>query len=211
MMTINRQSPVQFDAPAIETELRNGWSVALKYREEGDGPYLVDLSHKTRWDVQDRDLSRFRPAGVEIPHFPGDCSFENNVLVNRMNRTQSSVWHLGDTAPPMPDESAYTDVTEGAVHLALFGPNAVFITEKLTALDILDPAKKLPFLLQGPFAHVPCQIVVMQRMNRVDSCILFTCSRGYGQSIIHAVLSAGAEYDLCPAGEKRFSATFMRN
>ena len=54
MMTINRQSPVQFDAPAIETELRNGWSVALKYREEGDGPYLVDLSHKTRWDVQDR-------------------------------------------------------------------------------------------------------------------------------------------------------------
>jgi hypothetical protein len=209
MTIMRRQSPVQFDAPAIETEFKNGWPVVLKYRMEGDGPYLVDLSHKTRWDVQDRDLSSIRPAGMEIPHFPGDCRFKNNVLVNRMNRTQASVWHLGDTAPPIPDESAYTDVTEGAVHLALFGPNAFFVTEKLTALDILDPAKKLPFLLQGPFAHVPCQIAVIQRKSRADGCILFTCSRGYGQSMIHAVLSAGAEYGLRPCGEERFSSIFL--
>ena len=210
MMTINRQSPVKFDARTIETETRDYWLVVLKYADEGYGPYLVDLSHKTRWDIQDRDLSRFRPAGVEIPQIPGDCTLKNSVIVNRMNRTQAAVWHLGDTAPPIPKESAYTDVSEGVVHLALFGPNAFFITEKLTALDMLDPVKKTPFLMQGPFAHVPCQVVVMQRTSSADGCILFTCSRGYSQSMIHAVLSAGAEYDLCPAGEKRFSTTFMQ-
>ena len=210
-MTLNRQSPVKFDALEIETELRNGWPVTLKFEGEGDGPHLVDLSHKTRWDVQDRDVSRFRPAGVEIPQLPGQCTFKNNVLVNRMNRTQASVWHLGDATEPIPDESAFTDITEGAVHLALFGPNTFLITEKLTALDFLDPVKKPPFLLQGPFAHVPCQIVVMQRSNGADGGILFTCSRGYGQSIIHAVLNAGTEYNLKPAGEKRFSTTFTPN
>jgi glycine cleavage system aminomethyltransferase T len=34
---------------------------------------------------------------------------------------------------------------------------------------------------------------------------LLTCSRGYGDSMLHAVLEAGAEFDLRPAGEKRFS------
>ena len=211
MMTITRRSPVTFDAQAIETDSRDSWRVALKYADEGDGPYLVDLSHKTRWDVQDRALDRFRPAGVKIPPMPGECTFTDNILVNRMNKTQASVWHLGDTATPMPDEAAYTDVTEGVVHLALFGLNVFFITEKLTALDMLDPQKKPPFLLQGPLAHVPCQIVILQRNNRADGCILFTCSRGYGQSMTHAVLSAGADYDLRPAGEKRFFTSFIQS
>ena len=210
MNSMTRQSPVQFDARAIETETRDHWCVVLKYADEGDGPFVVDVSHSTRWDVQDGDLSRFRPSGVAIPPHPGQCRFENNILVNRMNATQASVWHLGRTSAILPDESAYTDVTEGAFHLALFGPNAFFITEKLTALDVFDPAKKEPFLLQGPFAHVPCQIVVMQRINRADGCILFTGSRGYGQSMIHAVFTAGAEYGLRPTGENRFSTLFMQ-
>ncbi|MGD8881497.1 MAG: sarcosine oxidase subunit gamma SoxG, partial [Desulfobacterales bacterium] len=77
------------------------------------------------------------------------------------------------------------------------------ITEKLTSLDFLDPLKKPPFLLQGPFLHVPCQIVILGNIPE-RSAILFTCSRGYAQDMIAAILEAGAEFELHPAGENAF-------
>ena len=106
----------------------------------------------------------------------------------------------------MPDFSGYTDVTESTVFLALFGPKVFFIAEKLTSLDFMDPAKKAPFLLQGPFCHVPCQIVTLDKSADGNGGFLLTCSRGYGDSMVHAVLEAGAEFGLRPAGENRFSS-----
>jgi len=35
--------------------------------------------------------------------------------------------------------------------------------------------------------------------------LLMTCSRGYADSMVHALLDAGAEFGLKPAGEKRFT------
>jgi glycine cleavage system aminomethyltransferase T len=52
---------------------------------------------------------------------------------------------------------------------------------------------------------VPCQIVVLANAADGNGGFLLTCSRGYGDSMLHAVLEAGAEFDLRPAGEKRFS------
>ena len=204
MKTLYRKSPVQFDSPAIETEIRDGWPVVLKYAEQGEGPHLVDLSHRSRWDLQDGDFGRFRSKELEIPHQPGQCTLKNKVLISRMNRTQASVWHLGGMAPAMPDDPAFTDVMEASAHLTLFGPRTFSITEKLTSLDLLDPAKQTPFLLQGPLARVSCQIVVFRHSGKDEGCVLFTCARGYGQSMVQAVLSAGAEYGLRPAGETDF-------
>jgi hypothetical protein len=58
-------------------------------------------------------------------------------------------------------------------------------------------------LLQGPFSHVPCQIVILGNIPE-RSAILFTCSRGYAQDMIAAILEAGAEFELHPAGENVF-------
>jgi hypothetical protein len=44
---------VQFKARPTKSEVRDNWTVALEYDEEGQGPWLVDLAHKTRWDLQD--------------------------------------------------------------------------------------------------------------------------------------------------------------
>lgn len=208
MTTLQRQSPVQFKASAVETEIRNGWPVTLTYGGEEGGPYLVDLSHKTRWDLQSSDLAGFRPGALEIPRHPGESVYNDKVLINRMNRSQASVWHLGDLSPALPDDPAYTDVTEAAAHLALFGPRTFSITEKLTALDLLDPSRHPPFLFQGPFAHVPCQVVVFTRDGDGSGCILFTFSRGYGKDMVDAVLSAGIEFGLRPAGEKKFASKY---
>lgn len=204
MADIVRQSPVRFDAVAVETEMRACWKVVRRYEEEGQGPHLVDLSHLPRWHLQDSDPSRFRPCDVDIPELPGTCSLQNGVLVNRMNSTQASIWQLASEPVPMPVDSAFTDVTEAAGFLALVGPCVFSIAEKLTALDFLDPGKTVPFLLQGPICRVSCQSVVMDRSPDRAGCLLFAFPRGYGRDLVDSVLSAGAEFALCPAGEDAF-------
>jgi hypothetical protein len=42
--------------------VRDNWTVALEYDEEGQGPWLVDLAHKTRWDLQYNKVGEMTPA-----------------------------------------------------------------------------------------------------------------------------------------------------
>jgi len=205
MVEISRQSPVRFRVRPLKTANRDNWSVALAYGGEGKGPWLADLSHKARWDLQNSDVGKKRPGGLAVPDTPGACTFDGETLANRMNRTQVSIFHLGAEAPVMPEDSSYTDVTESTLFLALFGPKAFLVAEKLTNLDFLDPSRQAPFLLQGPFCHVPCQIVTLEKSTDGSGGFLLTCSRGYADSMVRAILEAGAEFGLRPAGENRFN------
>ncbi|MGD9050425.1 MAG: sarcosine oxidase subunit gamma SoxG [Desulfobacterales bacterium] len=201
---IKRQSPVAFPEKPLKTELRDHWTVVLEYEAQGEGPWLVDLSHRMRWDLQDSDISRHRPWGANIPDTPGRCVFENGVLINRMNQTQASIWHLSGENRSLPDDPAFTEVVDATVFLALLGKDIFAVTEKLTALDFVNPLQETPFLLQGPFSHVPCQIVVLGNTPE-RSALLLTCSRGYAQDMVAAILEAGKEFELRPAGESAFS------
>lgn len=203
MLEIKRQSPVGFDANPVRTENRDNWTVVLEYDNEGSGPFVIDLSHLPRWDVQDSALDSIAPEGLKIPENAGNCVLEDGILINRMNRTQAAVWHLLPKSVAVPGESPFTDVSDATVFLAIIGAKAFAIAEKLSALDFNDPLKTAPFLLQGPFSHVPCQLVALSR-DANSSGILFTCSRGYAQDMIHAVMDAGAEFGLQAAGEDRF-------
>jgi hypothetical protein len=183
--------------------VRDNWTIFLEYNDSGEGPWVIDLSHRTRWDLQDREIDAIQPWGLNIPDSPGRCSYGKGVLINRMNRTQSSIWHLGGNQPVPPEGTAYTDVTDATVFLALIGKNLASITEKLTALDFFNTLIEPPFLLQGPLSHVPCQCVMLEK-SRNRSGILFTCSRGYARDMVHAVLDAGAEFGLRAGGENLF-------
>lgn len=200
---IIRRSPVAFDSTPAQTEVRDNWTVVLEYDDQGEGPWLIDLSHRARWDLQDREIDAIHPWGLNIPEFPSLCYCENGVLINRMNRTQSSLWHLSGDKPDSPEGTAYTDVTDATVFLALIGKNTAPLVEKLTSLDFFNPLNAPPFLLQGPLAHVPCQCVMLEK-SQDRSGILFTCSRGYARDMVHAVMDAGAEFGLRPAGESLF-------
>lgn len=206
MNEIQRYSPVSFKSSPVRTEKRDNWIVALEYEGENTKtPFVIDLSHRTRFDVQSSTLSSIKPFGITIPHVPGQSVFENGFLVNRMNRTQASLWHLSGETPAIPDKSVYTDITESTLFLALIGKAVFSIAEKLSALDFLDPEKKVPFLFQGPMSHVPCQIVTLKKQGETSG-LLFTCSRGYGHVMTHAVMEAGREFGLKPAGEDFFSS-----
>ena len=202
MTDIKRYSPVQFKATALKTEQRDNWDVVTEYNNEGPGPWIVDLSHRCRLDLQAGDLSSKTPFGVAIPEIPGESVLENGVLINRMNRTQASIYHVAGDQPAQPDETEYTDVTENTLFVAIIGEPVFSICEKLSALDFQAPDKTPPFLYQGPFSHVPCQIVCISRDGEKSGVVL-TCSRGYGRDMIHAIMDAGAEFNLKPAGEAR--------
>jgi len=204
MKDIKRYSPVQFKATPLETENRDNWEVALKYHGEGEGPFLVDLSHRMRLDLQSSDLDAKKPFGIDVPQVPCTCVLANGFLVNRMNGTQTSIYHVAGDTPEMPGETEYTDVTENTVFVAIMGKAAFQICEKLSNLDFTDPEKQPPFLFQGPFSHVPCQIVTICRDGEKSGLVL-TCSRGYGRDMIHAILHAGEEFGLKPAGEAKFT------
>jgi len=205
MGSILRRSAVSFDAAPAKTEERDNWSVVLEYEDEGAGPYVVDLSHRSRWDLQDAEIGGVQTMGIRLPDKPGQCVFENGFLINRMNRTQASVWHLSGETPALPDDPAFTDITDSTVFLAVFGQDLFAILEKLSALDFLDSSRQTPFLLQGPFSHLPCQIVTLDKTPG-RSAILMTCSRGYARDMVGAILEAGMEFKLRPAGEQAFSS-----
>lgn len=204
MEKIERNSPVVFKADALKTETRNNWEVIMEYKDEGEGPYLVDLSHKSRFDLQDSILAEKKPFGIDIPDTPGRCILTDGILINRMNKTQASFYHLGEESIVMPQDAGFTDVTESTLFVALLGKNLFAICEKLTALDFTAPERKAPFLFQGAFSHVPCQIVTLKK-DPENSGLVLTCSRGYGKDMIHSILAAGEEFGLRPAGENRFN------
>ncbi len=204
MKEIKRYSPVVLKATPLKSEVRDNWNVVQEYHGEGDGPYLVDLSHRTRLDLQSSDPASKTPFGITIPEVPCRSVLENKILVNRMNGTQTSIYDLGDEGLQLPAETEYTDVTENTVFVAIIGESVFSICEKLSALDFMDTKKQTPFLYQGPFSHVPCQIVTLNR-DGAKSGVVLTCSRGYGDDMVHAILDAGDEFGLKPAGEAKFT------
>jgi hypothetical protein len=203
MTDMIRRSPVVFPQEAIKKETIDHWTVVMEYKSEGQGPWIVDLSHRPRWDLQDSDLAGFNPFGIDIPESPGECCFQNNVLANRMNRTQVSLWQLTGDRLEASDDTNYTDTVDATLFLAILGKDVFAIAEKLSALDFGDPAISTPRLFQGPFAHVPCQIVLMGQADNIPG-ILLTCSRGYARDMVAAVLHAGKEFNLQPAGQAAF-------
>ena len=200
MGSILRRSPIKYQGPPIQREIREGWEVAVAYEAEGNGPFLVDLSHVAKWDFQGPDVAEVRLGEISIPGTPGKCVFCNGVLVSRLNRVQAAVWHLSGAAPQSPPDTVYTDVTEAYALMGILGEAAYGIMEKVTPLDLSDPREESPFLIQGPVLGVTSQVVVIsQEDDRFG--VLIACSRGYGQRIWESILEAGREWGLCPCGQ----------
>ena len=187
-------------AQPAKTEERDGWTVILEYESEGSGPHLIDLSHRPKWDVQNNELSSIPPWEITIPEKPGNCIYDKGILINRMNRTQASIWHLSGDLENPPEGTAFTETTDAVMCLAIAGKALFSITEKLCPLDLFNPKQTTPCLIQGPFAHVACQLVVMNRRD-AGGTLIFTCARGFAASMVHAVLEAGKAFGIRPAGE----------
>ena len=207
-----RRSPVSFAARPAATEERDGWTVTLRYEGEAGhpGPFLVDLSHRRRWDCQDSRIATLRPMGLPVPQRVSEVGAHGSFVINRMNRTQVAIWELGQPSEPPPIAAAVpaalrqpgvglTETTDGHCMLALVGAGVPQVLEHITQLDLFDPAREMPFLTQGPVLHVPCQVVTFSR-----DLVVMTLARGYGETFAAAVLDSGAIAGLRTGGEEGF-------
>jgi glycine cleavage system aminomethyltransferase T len=201
---MRRYSPIEFEGPPAQTEERNGWEVVLEYKGQETGPFLVDLSHIGKWDVQGEDLPSLRPAGLLIPKDSKQCALTGDFLLNLIKWNWATIWHFSVDMPDFAEEYPFTNVTEAYALLALVGTETFAIMEKLTSLDLLSPMRRPPFLVLGPVSHIRCQVVVLAR-DEDASAVLVSCPRGYGQSLAQAILEAGKEWGLRPGGEDVFS------
>ena len=203
-----RRSPVSFGATPAATESRDGWTVVLSYEDERGhpGPFLVDLSHRPRWDYQDSQVATHRPMELPVPERFGGVGVHGPLVINRMNRTQVAIWHLGEgPPPPTPPDSGFTDTGDGHCMLAFVGTGVPEVLEHVTPLDLFDPARRAPFLTQGPVLHVPCQIVTL-----APDLVVMACARGYGETFAEAALASGAIAGLRPGGEGVFRNAFAQ-
>ncbi len=201
MSTVFRQSPIIFDRKAAEKKGYFGWEVVLEFEAEGDGPWLVDLSHLQRWDCQDVELDAVAPFGLSMPAEPGQVILQKDKFIARMNRTQAMVvsFRTGDPIET-PTSVEFTDISDAYCMLAVVGPETPRVMEHVSNLDLFKPGKKMPFLTQGPIMHIPAQVVTLD----VD-CVLMSFSRGYGQSFADAMLHAATGCDLRPGGAGVFN------
>jgi hypothetical protein len=182
--------------------MRNGWEVIQTYENEGNGPFIVDLSHIPKWDLQGEDLSKRRPAGISVPSHSGYCRLEKGMLINVVKWNWAVIWCFAENPSAFFQEPAFTDVTEAYALLLILGKNVFSVMEKVSALDLVAPSKKRSFLTIGPVLHIRSQVVVM---GNDSPGIFVACPRGYGHAMADGLLEAGEEYGLCPAGEKRAS------
>lgn len=205
MESLRRYSPVNLPATTARTRERNGWEVVLEYKNEGTGPFLIDLSHIGKWDVQGEDLPSLRPAGLAIPADSEQCLLTGEFLLNLIKWNWATIWHFSEEMPDFANEYAFTNVTEAYALLVLLGREAFAVMEKLTSLDLLAPAWKPPYLTIGPVARIRSQVVVLSK-EADRSAVLVACPRGYGQSMADIMLDAGKEYGLRPGGEALFAS-----
>jgi glycine cleavage system aminomethyltransferase T len=203
MESLRRYSPVTLPGTPARTEVRNGWEVVLEYEKEGTGPFIIDLSHIGKWDVQGEELPSLRPPGLAIPENSEQCLFTGEFLLNLIKWNWATIWHFSQDMPDFADEFVFTNVTDAYALLVLAGKAAFSIMEKLTALDLLTPERKPPFLIMGPVFRIRSQVVVLSR-EKDRSAVLVACPRGYGQSMSEIMLDAGGEYGLRPGGEDIF-------
>ncbi len=209
MPKIMRYSPVKFDSIPTREVVRGGWQISLDFKEQGQGLYLVDLSHLPRWDIQDKDLSGIKPFGLDIPEKPNMVVRKGERLISRLNHTQCQIWSLdGDNAQP-PDGASITEITDGQAVLALIGRDLSEVVETITSVDIFGPAAETPCLFQAPVLQIPCQIVRLSNAGGAEA-ILVAFARGYGQTMTEAFLNSGRGRRPVPGGEKVYTDWLTR-
>jgi len=204
MESYKRHSPIHFSVHPANTQMRNGWEVVLNYSDENEGPFLVDLSHIEKWDVQGENLSQIQPAGITIPQHSGECRFNGGVLISLVKWNWANIWCFSENGPDFSNEWAYTDVTEAYALFALTGKHVFSVLEKATVLDLASPQQNAPFLVMGPVLHVRSQVVVLEKDEK-NPAVLIAFGRGYGQAMAQALLEEGSEYGLKPGGENVFT------
>ncbi len=199
-----RTSPIKFDLEPLTVEEIDGWKVIREYKNQKKDPLLIDLSHRPSWDFQNKDMLSFNTPELCIPADMNGVTRQSNLFVSRMNQTQAQIWSLDGITPSLESLTpGCTDITDGQAVLALMGKELDQVFESLLPLEMFKPGETGMKLFQTPLFHIPCQILVLDRSEKMK-VVIISCPRGYGNDMAKAILKSAAPHGLAPGGENAF-------
>ncbi|MFN0056414.1 MAG: hypothetical protein ACKV0T_30070 [Planctomycetales bacterium] len=167
-------------------QVQNGWEVAVYPPPEGSvsGNRLVDLSHRGTYEINGPEteglLSTLCGKG------PAPRAIHAGVGWEAYRLTPSRAVLFGGVSAP----AAALDVTGGWASLALSGPDAERILNKVTAVDLRETTLPAGTCCQGPVFGVN---TLFGRFP--DRFELHVCSDS-AEFFCEVLLDAGREYDL---------------
>lgn len=171
-------------------ETLDGWRVAVRYPQQADrtGNALVDLSHVSTFEINgpETNTTLVSLCGADVPLRRIHSAEGRHVY--RLTPSRAIVFgHV----PPSTDA---IDVTGGWASLALIGPDAERILNKVTAVDLRERMLPVQACCQGPIFGVN---TLFGRF--ADRFELHVCSDS-AEFFWDVLMDAGAEFGLRPAG-----------
>ncbi len=174
----------------------DGWKVAVRYPQQPDrtGNSLIDLSHAPTFEINGPETGTALTllCGVDVPLRKIHSADGRHVY--RLTPSRAIVF--GN----MPSNTGTIDVTGGWASLALIGPDAERILNKVTAVDLRERTLPSQACCQGPIFGVN---TLFGRF--ADRFELHVCSDS-AEFFWDVLMGAGAEFCLRPAGIEWISA-----
>ena len=197
-----------FDMGWMPEEVRtlNGGDTVLTYvgEKRHGGLFITDLSHVPKWVLHRRDLDAAAPLGLPVPPKPGEVRADGEKLLVRLTPSECLVLVLGAEVPTV-DDLAMSDMTDAYAGFALVGPSCLEVLKKLSPVDLEAPGQGVPCAAQAPIHDLRCVIVRLEGREAIPGLVILG-DRGYGQFLLDIFLDAGKEFDVSPAGMRRFEA-----
>lgn len=174
----------------------DGWQVAVRYLQLADrtGNALVDLSHVPTFEINGPETGAVLSSlcGADVPL--RKIHSEESRHIYRLTPSRAIVF---GNVPP---STGAIDVTGGWASLALIGPDAERILNKVTAVDLRERTLPVQACCQGPIFGVN---TLFGRF--ADRFELHVCSDS-AEFFWDVLMDAGAEFGLRPAGLETYAA-----
>ena len=171
-------------------EMLAGWEVAVRYPQQPNrtGNALVDLSHVPTFEINGPETSAALASICGADVLLRKIHSSNARHVYRLTPSRAIVF--GNVPPNI----GAIDVTGGWASLALIGPDAERILNKVTAVDLRERTLPAQACCQGPIFGV--NTLFGRFADRLE---LHVCSDS-AEFFWEVLMDAGAEFGLRPAG-----------
>jgi len=205
-----RTSPIAMGLVPKNVGILNGCPVALTYLGEKRRSrlFLTDLSHVPKWAFHRKDMDGAESFGLEMPRKPGQVTVVGDRFGVRLTPTECLILVLRGEAP-VPEEVAYTDMTDGYAAFAVVGSSCLDLLGKLSPVDMEAQEQGVPCAAQAPVHDLRCVILRLEGKEVIPGLIILG-ERGYGPFLLNVLLDAGKEFGLSPAGWRRFETWLKR-
>jgi hypothetical protein len=167
--------------------------------EEGFQAGVADLSHRPKAIVQGPGVKRLGDLN------PGKVLWTGQAFVGCLKPDEAVVYDINGPLDTIWPDEYYTDLTEGWVLLALWGPHSLAVMQRVVAVDVECPQTRDPFFLVTRRHGLALQIL---NLKGTLPGFLLACDRSHGQNLFDACLHNGEHLGLKPAGELAFRKWF---